>query len=63
MNNHYETVFVNNKEHDYDATVNLMDDEIRESLHSSLAPCEAQAFVDAYCIAHKEKYDEIFIVN
>ena len=42
--------------HDYDAAVNMMDDEIRERLHDELAPCSAQAFVEAYAVAHSEKF-------
>ena len=44
------------QEVDYDAVVNLMDDDIRESLHDALAPCTAQVFVDAYQIQHFLKY-------
>lgn len=40
------------------AIAQMMDDEIRESLHSALAPCSEQEFFDAYCKAHQEKYGE-----
>lgn len=40
----------------FDAAVNLMDDEIRESVHADMAPCADQAFFDAYCAAHLAKY-------
>ncbi|RMH38516.1 MAG: hypothetical protein D6694_12285 [Gammaproteobacteria bacterium] len=48
------------KEIDYEAAVNLMDDDIREQLHAELAPCSEQEFFDAYCKAHREKYGEDF---
>ncbi len=37
-----------------------MDDDIRESLHLEMAPCEPRAFLAAYCDAHEIKYDEVF---
>jgi len=58
------TVILNDKEIDFDVAVNLMDDEIREELHSQLAPCTDQDFMDAYVKAHAEKFDgEEFQVN
>jgi len=48
---------------DFDAAVELMDDELREAIHEELAPCTDQEFYDAYVKAHYEKYDEIFEVN
>ena len=55
-------VTYNNNQVDFEAAVNLMDDEIREALHSELAPCTEQEFFDAYCKAHEEKYGEEFAV-
>lgn len=52
VNNEYGT------EINYDAVVDLMDDEIREELHSKFAPCTEQKFFDEYCKAHAEKYGE-----
>lgn len=43
---------------DFDAAVNLMDDEIREEIHADLAPCTEQEFFSAYEKAHAEKYGE-----
>lgn len=40
--------------------VDLMDDEIREQLHAELAPCDEQAFFDAYVREHKKKFNENF---
>ena len=42
---------------DYDAAVELMDDDLREQLHREMAPCSNQAFFDAYVKAHAEKYN------
>lgn len=42
---------------DFDVTVMLMDDEIREELHLELAPCTDQEFYDAYVDRHEEKYN------
>ena len=42
----------------YDAAVQLMDDEIREELHAELAPCTEQEFFAAYEAAHAEKFGE-----
>jgi small nuclear ribonucleoprotein (snRNP)-like protein len=47
----------------FDAAVNLMDDDIRETLHI-LADCDAdrQTFADLYCDAHYAQYGETFTV-
>lgn len=55
-------VTYNNTQVDFEAAVNLMDDEIREALHAELAPCTEQESFDAYCKAHEEKYGEKFAV-
>ena len=47
---------------DYDAAVNLMNDEIREKLHSELAPCTNQEFFDEYVKQHEIKFGEEFTV-
>ncbi len=44
------------------ATVELMDDDIRESLHGQEWN-SAQAFVDAYCDAHRARYGQDLRVN
>lgn len=51
---------MNGNEVDFEAAVELMDDEIREELHAKLAPCTEQEFFTAYEIAHSEKYGEAF---
>ncbi len=48
----------NGTEISFDASVNLMDDEIREKLHAELAPCTNQEFFTAYEAAHLEKFGE-----
>lgn len=55
-------VTYNNTQVDFEAAVNLMDDEIREALHAELAPCTEQEFFDAYCKAHEEKYGDEFAI-
>jgi len=44
----------------WDAIVNLMDDDIREEIHNDLAPCGNMIFLTAYCEAHRTKYGEDF---
>ena len=46
----------------YQAAVELMDDEIREQLHSDLAPCSDLEFLESYMKAHEEKYGIPFVV-
>lgn len=54
------TIVINNcgTEVDFDAAVNLMDDDIRETIHNELAPCTEQEFFTAYEKAHAAKYGE-----
>lgn len=44
----------------YDAAVNLMDDDIREELHRELAPCTDIEFLVAYFEAHYERFGDVF---
>ena len=53
-------VLLNGNLVDFDAAVNMMDDEIREERHNELAPCTDQGFMDAYVEAHEAKYNERF---
>ena len=46
----------------YSAAVNMMDDEIREELHTEMAPCTELEFLEAYMKRHEEKYGEEFTV-
>lgn len=43
---------------EWDAIVNLMDDEIREQLHNEIAPCSNQKFFSAYEREHAAKFGE-----
>ena len=38
----------------------LMDDEIREKVHSEIAPCTKQEFIDRYIKEHEKKYNKKF---
>lgn len=54
-------VYVLNKDSfaiEYDAAVELMDDDLREELHRELSPCSEQDFFDAYADAHKKRFGE-----
>lgn len=42
---------------DYDACVNMMDDDLREQLNAEMAPCTDQEFLDRYCQLHAEKFN------
>lgn len=41
----------------YEAAVNMMDDDLREELNREMAPCTNQEFYDAYVKAHAEKFN------
>lgn len=49
-------VFLKGYEVDFDACVQLMDDEIREELHWEIGGCTEQEFLNEYCNRHEEKY-------
>jgi len=51
----------NGNEINFEAAVMLMDDEIREELHAQGIEDE-QAFYDAYCDKHYDKYNDYFDV-
>lgn len=53
-----KVINMNGTEINYDAALELMDDEICESLNFDLAPCTEQEFFTAYEKAHAEKYGE-----
>ena len=40
-----------------------MDDDIREELHSQLAPCTEQEFFTAYEEAHEKKFRERWFLS
>lgn len=45
---------------DYDAAVELMDDDLREEVAADLAPCTEQEFFTEYCKRHAAKFSEIW---
>lgn len=50
-------VLLNGRAVDFDAAVSLMDDELRERIHSTIDQLsDDQAFLDAYAEAHSTKY-------
>lgn len=60
-------VILNGRSVDFDAAVNLMDDELRERLHSTVDwdaddAKSYQNFINAYAVAHAEKFGEDFQV-
>lgn len=52
-------VIINGSTYDFDAAVNMMDNDIRESIHAEGIEDE-QGFIDAYCKAHEDKFGESF---
>ena len=46
----------------YETAVMLMDEEIRERLHNTIAPCTELEFLEAYMNEHEEKYGEKFVI-
>lgn len=56
-------VKVNDHMVDFDAAVQLMDDEIRQELHQELVPCTNQEFINAYIQRHRERFGEEFTIN
>ncbi len=56
-----ELVIINGQSIDFDAVRNLMDDEICEAIHGTVDT--EQEFVDAYLVAHEQKFGAPFIFN
>lgn len=53
-----KVININGAEIDFEATVALMDDEVREAVHAEFAPCTEQEFFTAYEKAHADKFGE-----
>ena len=53
-------VFLRGYSVDFNACVQLMEDEIREKLHMEIGGCTEQEFLNAYCKEHEEKYGKEF---
>lgn len=47
----------------YNAAVTLMDDDLREEVHSDLAPCTEQEFFDEYSRRHEERFGEAWLLD
>lgn len=46
----------------WEQTVALMDDELREEVHNELCPCTKFAFLKEYMLLHEDKYGEAFTI-
>lgn len=53
-------VFLRGYSVDFNACVQLMDDEIREKLNREIGGCTEQEFLNEYCEEHEEKYGKEF---
>lgn len=51
-----KVINMNGTEINYEAAMELMDDELCEDLYFDLAPCTKQEFFSAYEKAHAKKY-------
>lgn len=47
----------------WEVTAECMDDDLREEIHSDLAPCTNEEFLEEYCVRHLEKFGEPFCIN
>ena len=45
---------------DYDLAVSFMDDDLREQIHGTLAPCPDQEFFNEYVKRHEQKFNEVW---
>ena len=62
MSEYTEVINQDGKLIDFDAAVQLMDDDIRERLHEEMAPCTPQEFYSAYVEAHEIEHHENFTI-
>jgi len=53
----------NGKKLDFNAAVEYMDDDIREALHSEMAPCTEQEFFTTYEKAHESQHKEDWFLS
>ena len=53
----------NGCEINFDAAVEMMDDNIRERLHSQMSPCSDQSFFSAYEKEHEKTHGEEFFLS
>ena len=47
----------------FQAAVHLMDDDLREQVHTEIAPCTEREFLARYCELHKAKFSEPFVCD
>jgi len=47
----------------FKACEHLMDDDLREQVHSELAPCSEREFLQRYSELHVAKFNEEFVCN
>lgn len=52
--NEYGVIF------DYDLSVSMMDDDLREQIHGEFAPCTDQEFFNEYAKQHEQKFNEVW---
>mgnify|MGYP007099698657 CR=1 FL=1 len=53
-----KVININGTEIDFDAAVELMDDDVREAVHAEFVPCTEQEFFTAYEKAHADKFGQ-----
>ena len=59
-----KVALVDGQKYDFEAIVNLMDNEIREKVYTELdIPCSPQEFVKAYAEKHMKKFKREFKIN
>lgn len=46
-----------------EAAAEIMDDDLREQVHSELAPCRAEQFLVRYCELHERKFGVAFAMD
>ena len=56
-------VTVNGQSVDFDAAVNLMDNDLREEIHTAFVDGTEQDFINMYAAGHKARFGEVFTVN
>jgi len=55
-----QVVTVRGQPVDFDAAVNLMDDDLREAIHDAFIEGTDQDFIDMYAAGHAAKFGEEF---
>lgn len=63
MGDYKKVINLNQKEINFYETIPYMDYELREKLHSQLAPCTEQEFFSAYEKEHMSKFGHIWSLS